>query len=65
MPPKSDRVKITFYITPEQGAALKAALTAADIEQSAFIRQTLASVIPDWPDDMPRRGVYERKSNPK
>ncbi len=60
MPAKSDRVKINFYVTPQQYAALKAALVAANIEQSAFIRQALANAIADWPDDMPRRGVHPR-----
>lgn len=65
MPANPDRKQITTWLTPSQVAVLKQ--TIGDGNQSQFIREAIAEKIAkqgiDWPDDLPRRGKYERKDD--
>jgi hypothetical protein len=69
MTPKPNRKQITSWLTPGQLTALKRAVGLTGVSQSDFIRAALGETVKawglEWPDDMPKRGTYEREQPPK
>jgi hypothetical protein len=53
---------ISFKLTPTQKLALDEYLEATGQTQSKLLRQLLFEAIPNFPNDMPEKGKYERKN---
>jgi hypothetical protein len=56
--PAKDKVQKIFHLTPAQDKALKDAKVG---NLSDYIRRLITSDLPNFPQDMPARGEYERK----